>query len=425
MTTVRVIRQNRFSGTVRVPGDKSASHRAVLLSALADGASVITGLSKGEDVAGTAAIVEALGAIVERHGDEVHIDGPSHGLRAAQAPLDCGNSGTTIRLLSGIVSAIEGHHKLVGDPSLSKRPMDRVAIPLRQMGAAIQGVGDREVPPLSITGQPLFGIDYEVPVPSAQVKSAVLLAGLFASGETIVRERMRTRTATEDMLRQAGVTVSSFDEGEGRVITLTPGRPTAQQWAVPSDPSQAAFFVVLGALAGDASIQILDVEAAPERIGFVPVLRRMGAQIVGDLSGATTTLTANSSNLTATEIHAREIPSVDEAPILAIAASAATGVTAFRDMGELRLKESDRFEGCLALARGVGAKAWSDGDDFFIEGLGSASSFLDFSIEAGLDHRIVMSAAVAGAAGNGATIAGADTVASSYPGFFDDLASLR
>ena len=180
MTTVRVVPQNRFSGTVRVPGDKSASHRAVLLSALADGASVITGLSKGEDVAGTAAIVEALGAIVERRGDEVHIDGPSHGLRAAQAPLDCGNSGKTIRLLSGIVSAIEGHHKLVGDPSLSKRPMDRVSIPLRQMGAAIQGVGDREVPPLSITGQHHFGIDYEVPVPSAQVKSAVLLAGLFA-----------------------------------------------------------------------------------------------------------------------------------------------------------------------------------------------------------------------------------------------------
>ena len=424
MNHVVVEAKSRLQGTVKVPGDKSASHRAVLLSALAAGTSTIEGLSPGLDVHGTATIVAQLGATVTFDDTLVTITGPAEGLVASDAPLDCGNSGTTIRLVSGVVASIAGSHTLIGDHSLSKRPMDRVAIPLRLMGANINGVGDRETPPLSITGSDLHGIDYAVPVPSAQVKSAILLAGLRADSETIVRESVRTRTATEDMLTLAGIDITSVAEGEGRVIRLRPGRPRPQQWQVPTDPSQAAFFAVLGLIAAQAAITILDVESSPERIGFVGVLQRLGGDIDVEERRDVSTLTVRSSQLFATEIHASEIPSVDEAPILSIAAAAATGITVFRDMGELRLKESDRFEGCMLLARSVGAKTWADGDDFYIEGLGSADRFQNFTINPGLDHRMVMSAAVAGTAGHGCTIENPDTVSSSYPGFFDDLASL-
>ncbi len=227
------------------------------------------------------------------------------------------------------------------------------------------------------------------------------------------------------MLRHAGVTVESVDVGAGRRVTLTPGTLSAQNWKVPADPSQAAFFCVLGLIHPHADIEIIDVEDSPERIGFVHVLERMCADLVQRPGNSGVTLRARSSSLRATEIHSLEIPSVDEAPILTIAAAAATGVSIFRDMGELRLKESDRFEGSLDLARRLGCHTWSEGDDYFIEGLGSADAFASFIINAGLDHRIVMSSAVAGAAGHGCEIEGADTVTSSYPGFFDDLARLR
>ncbi len=424
MSNVIVEAKSSLKGSVRVPGDKSASHRAVILSALADGTSTIEGLSPGLDVHGTATIAAQLGASVAIDGSVVSITGPRDGLVASSTPLDCGNSGTTIRLLSGVVASVDGRHTLIGDHSLSRRPMDRVAIPLRLMGASIGGEGARETPPLTIDGSNLSGIDYTVPVPSAQVKSAILLAALRASGDTVVRESLRTRTTTEDMLRHSGVTLSSTPEGEGRVIHLRSGRPSPQRWRVPTDPSQAAFFAVLGLIASNTTIRILDVEASPERIGFVSVLQRLGGDVVVERGDGIATLHVASSALTATEIHASEIPSVDEAPILSIAAAAATGVTAFRDMGELRLKESDRFAGCMLLARSVGATTWSEGDDFFIEGLGSAAQFSSFAIDPGLDHRMVMSAAVAGTAGRGCTIENPETVSSSYPGFFHDLAQL-
>ena len=415
----------QLRGVVTVPGDKSASHRALILSALAAGESTIKGLSQGHDVLGTRDIMAALGASWYEHDGVVHVLGPERGLTAASTPLDCGNSGTTIRLMSGVVSALPGVHRLVGDASLSKRPMDRVAIPLRQMGAEITANGEREFAPLTITGRSLSGITYTVPVPSAQVKSAILFAGLFAQGQTVVTEMHRTRTATEDMMRESGIHLESVDEGAGRTIRLTPGRPQANEWHVPCDPSQAAFFAVLGVIAPDATIVIPNVEASAERIGFLHVLRRMNATIDGVIENGRVTMTARSSSLLATEIHSTEIPSVDEAPILAIAASAATGVTAFRDMGELRVKESDRFDACLRLARAVGARAWSEGDDFFIAGLGSAARFSECVMDAHLDHRVVMSSAVAGLAGNGAIIEGADTVASSYPNFFQDVQGLQ
>ena len=426
MSTQKIPGATSLRGSLRVPGDKSASHRALLISALASGPSTIEGLSPGDDVASTSVIVQQLGAERVDDGDVVTIIGPDHGLRASARDLDCGNSGTSMRLLCGVVSAVEGLHHLIGDSSLSKRPMDRVAAPLSLMGATLRGEGHRLTAPLEIHGTShVRCIDYRVPTPSAQVKSAILFAALHANVPTVVREDVRTRTTTEDMLTQAGIEVTSRDEGAGRIVTLTPGRPKITQWRVPGDPSQAAFFCVLGTIHDDAQLEVLDVDVAPERIGFIGVLQRMGASVRTEFRGDHHALIVTSAPLSATEINSHEIPSVDEVPVLAIAAAAATGVTAFRDMGELRIKESDRFKGSMELASLVGCRVWSEGDDFFVEGVGGARAFSAFTVDAGLDHRIVMSAAVAGTAGAGCTINGAETVASSYPQFFADLESLR
>lgn len=413
-------------GMVRVPGDKSASHRALMLSAMADGESTIVGLSPGLDVQSTAVIIEQLGAQRSVSGETVAVVGPADGLRPSGAALDCGNSGTTMRLLAGIVSGVAGTHTLVGDASLSKRPMDRVAQPLTLMGAGVMGQGERVTAPLTIEGTAsLRGIEFHVPVASAQVKSAILLAATQATGHTVVIEDIRTRSTTEDMLRHAGLTVHSVEHGDGRTVTLTPGRPSPMTWHIPGDPSQAAFFAVLGAVHPDAVVEVEAIDTAPERIGFVAVLERMGAVLSLRTGGPGSSLRSESSNLVATEIFASEIPSVDEVPALTVAAAAAKGVSAFRAMGELRVKESDRFSGCLELAAALGCRAWSEGDDFFVEGVGSARSFQPFSLGASLDHRMVMASAIAGAAGSGCTIRGAETVTSSYPRFFDDLASLQ
>ena len=412
-------------GEVRVPGDKSTSHRALMVSALADGESTIRGLSPGRDVAATSQIMEQLGAIRNDRDDVVTIVGPADGLHASNAALDCGNSGTTMRLLSGVVSGVPGEHQLIGDVSLSRRPMDRVAEPLSLMGSRFTGEGARICAPLHIVGtNSLRGIDYEVPMASAQVKSAILFAALRATSPTTVVEHVRTRPTTEEMLTRAGVSVASIEGDAGRRVTIQPGRPLARNWLVPGDPSQAAFFAVLGCIHPDADIDVLDIDNARERVGFLGVLQRMGATMTLRSGDSMTSLTVRSSELTATDVHAQEIPSVDEVPVLVVAAAAAEGVSSFRDVGELRVKESNRFEGSLALATKLGCRAWSEGDDLFVEGLGSATRFSTFELDAALDHRMVMASAVAGCAGAGCSIGTADTVASSYPQFFDDLERL-
>jgi 3-phosphoshikimate 1-carboxyvinyltransferase len=396
-----------------------------MLSGLASGESTIVGLSPGRDVSSTSAIMILLGAQRVDEDEFVRILGPEGGLMTTASALDCGNSGTTMRLLAGLVSGVAGSHTLVGDESLSTRPMDRIAVPLNLMGATVTGEGERVTAPIRIEGSTtLYGIQYDVPVASAQVKSAILFAGLVASGPSSVRERVLTRTTTEDMFRHAGLTVHSLDDAEGRLVTVSPGRPNATKWIIPGDPSQAAFFAVLGAIHDCAVLDVLNVDASPQRVGFVEVLQRMGATLSLMTSPDGVSLHAQSSELTATDVSSSEIPSVDEVPILAVAAAAASGVSAFLDMGELRLKESDRFLGSMELARSLGCRVWDEGDDFFVEGLGSATAFLPFDIDAGLDHRMVMASAVAGCAGNGCSIVGVDTVSSSYPDFFNDLSSL-
>lgn len=304
--------------------------------------------------------------------------------------------------------------------------MDRIATPLGLMGIEITGEGPTTTPPLTVKSPKVVrGVDYHVPVASAQVKSAILLAGLFADGATRVREDVRTRRTTEDMLREAGISLESRSVGEGREVVLSPGRPRRRDWHVPGDPSQAAFFAVLGAIHPDASLEVLSVEATPERVGFVGVLQRMEARVTLSDRDSYSVLRSLSSSLVATEIRSSEVPSVDEVPILTVAACAATGVSAFRSMNELRHKESDRLAGSLHLATLLGCRAWEEGDDFFVEGLGSAERFNDFTISTSLDHRMVMASAIAGAAGHGATIEGASSVSSSYPHFFRDLALLQ
>jgi len=423
---VRVSPAVQLRGSLRVPGDKSTSHRALMISALAKGESTITGLSPGDDVTATSVMLQQLGATRVDEDGRVLVTGPDEGLHAVDQPLDCANSGTTMRLMSGVVSTIPGVHYLVGDASLSSRPMDRVALPLGLMGATVRGQGASITPPLTLESpEQLRALNYRVPVASAQVKSAILFAGLAADGNSVVREDVRTRTTTEDMLLAAGVGVESRAVGDGREVTLRPGRPRRHDWFVPGDPSQAAYFAVLGAVHPDATLEVLSVDASPERVGFVTVLQRMGADVRLVDHGAFHALHARSSALVATEIHAHEIPSVDEVPVLAVAAAAATGVSAFRAMGELRHKESDRFAGSLSLAKVLGCRVWSEGDDFFVEGLNGATNFLDFTFATALDHRMVMASAVAGCAGTGCTIEGASTVSSSYPHFFRDLALLQ
>ncbi|MFI5035782.1 MAG: 3-phosphoshikimate 1-carboxyvinyltransferase, partial [Acidimicrobiales bacterium] len=403
-----VANASRVRGSLRVPGDKSTSHRALILSALAAGDSVVYGISPGADVRATARIVTQLGARVTEHDGVIRVAGPAEGLHASVTALDCGNSGTTMRLMAGVVSAVAGTHRLVGDESLSARPMDRVAVPLGLMGAAVTGPGDPLHAPLVVAGSTtLRAIEYHVPVPSAQVKSAVLLAGLSAGGHTVVVEDVRTRATTEDMLVHAGITVHVVEADRGRTVTVTPGRPHAHEWRVPGDPSQAAFFVVLGAVHPDADVELAGIDVAPERAGFLTVLTRMGADLSVEPGPNGATLHCRSAKLHATEVTAGEIPSVDEVPALTVAAAAARGVTVFRGVGELRLKESDRFAGSLALARCLGCTAWSEGDDLFVEGLDGAPAFARFSFHAGLDHRMAMAAAVAMTAGAGGVVEGA------------------
>jgi 3-phosphoshikimate 1-carboxyvinyltransferase len=425
MATQRIDPHPGLLGELRVPGDKSISHRSLLLAALSEGASTIVGLSQGEDVHRTRALIEALGATVTVFADGVEVKGGRARLHASATRLDCGNSGTTMRLAAGVLAGIEGHHELVGDASLSRRPMDRVAQPLRSMGAAIRGQGERELPPVLLEGRPLRGIRYELPVPSAQVKSALLLAGLHADGPTTVVEAIATRPNTEEMLAQAGATISIRRTGAAREITVEPSMLAPQAWSVPGDPSQAAFFVVAGLLASEGDVTVRGLYGDETRTGYLDVLGRMGATLERSVGrDGTLQVTARSSRLSATTIHGAEIPSLDEVPILVVAACAASGTTIFHEVAELRIKESDRFEASLALARGLGVRATGQGDDLVIEGLGTARAFGELTLHAAGDHRLAMAAAVAGVTGAGAIVADFDAVATSYPGFLEQLAAL-
>jgi 3-phosphoshikimate 1-carboxyvinyltransferase len=426
--TVLVAGGAPLGGEVRVPGDKSISHRALLIGALGEGTSVVRGLSDGDDVRRTRDAVSALGAEVHDDGRVVTVTGGRALLHAPAAPVDCGNSGTGMRLLAGLVAGLDGETVLTGDESLSLRPMDRVAAPLTAMGAAVTGNGPRCVPPLTVKGGELRGVEWTPGVASAQVKSAVLLAGLNAYGVTVVHEPVRTRTHTEELLELAGADIEVTDEGAGRTVRLraSPLRPL--DLTVPGDPSQAAFWIVAACVVPKSAIRVRDMYGGETRTGFLGVLARMGASLevtrrVGDAGGPTADVTARSGPLTGTVVHASEIPSLDEVPALAIAAACAEGPTRFVDMGELRVKESDRLEAVTRLVRAAGAAARVEGDDLVVDGVGAGNGLRHFRFDGDGDHRMAMAAAVAAlAAGPGESrIDGFSGVATSYPAFLDHL----
>jgi len=413
----------RLAGRVRVLGDKSISHRALLLGCLAHGTSTARGLSDGEDVARTARAVEALGGRV----DGERIEGGAEALHQPSAPIDAGNSGTTMRLLAGVVAGFPWSVELFGDASLSARPMDRIAEPLRRMGAEVTGTGVRCRPPLRVVGGALRGIDYTPPIASAQVKSCVLLAGLRAEGETVVREPVATRAHTEELLARCGVDLSVTEEGGERVVRLHPSPVAPFHLDVPGDPSQAAFWVVAGCIVPESALTVEGVYVGATRRGFLDVLTRMGASIEEratgtDASMAVADVAVRAGALVGTEIQAAEITGLDEVPVLAVAAAVAEGTTVFRGVGELRVKESDRFAAVVSMLRAFGAPATATGDDLIVTG---GSRLSAATLDAGGDHRMAMAAAIAGLAADPSTgdtiVKGFDAVATSYRGFVADL----
>jgi 3-phosphoshikimate 1-carboxyvinyltransferase len=330
-----------------------------------------------------------------------------------------------MRLLAGVAASIAGITRMTGDASLRARPMDRVAEPLELMGATVAGEGQRRLPPIVVTGGRLRGIDYTPPMASAQVKSAVLLAGLDAEGETVVREPVATRAHTEEMLAGAGADIEVTPWGDGRIVRVRRSALGARAWEVPGDPSQAAFWVVAGALVPGSRVTVEQLHLGSERIGFLHVLIRMGADVtLHDIGGDVGSVTAAFSGLCGTTVEATEIPSLDEVPVLAVAALVADGPTRFRGVGELRVKESDRLEGTARLVRAFGGVATVEDDDLVIAGRATPSPG---RFDAEGDHRMAMAAAVAAAAVTStdpSVIVGWEAVATSYPGFADTLERL-
>ncbi|WKU42626.1 3-phosphoshikimate 1-carboxyvinyltransferase [Streptomyces sp. VNUA116] len=404
-------------GSLRVPGDKSVSHRALLLSALARGTSTITGLSLGQDVTHTRRAVERFGVNVTVAGDgTVRVAGPVR--HEPDDVLDHGNAGTGIRLTAGVCAGIDGFSVLTGDQYLRRRPMERVAEPLRAMGAAVDGRDGGRLAPLVIRGGNLTGITYAPREASAQVKSALLLAGLSARGTTTVEEVHPTRRHTEEMLEQFGGRVSV----DGARVSVEAGELTATDVVVPGDPSQAAFWAVAALLADEAEVTVEGLYTGFGRSDFVQILQRMGADIDFDLT--TGTLSVRSSRLRAVEITAGDVPGiVDEVPVLAMAAAVAEGTTVISGAAELRAKESDRIASTTRMLNAFGVSASETEDGMVIEG---GARLRAARVDSHGDHRIAMAAAVAGAcAAEGDTvIEGWDSVATSYPGFARQLMEL-
>lgn len=427
--TVRVAGSGPLVGRVRVPGDKSISHRALMLAALAEGTSTIGGLSDGDDVVRTAAALAGYGVAITEPDDagRITVTGGVARLGEPERPIDVGNSGTALRLLLGVASRLAALTVLVGDSSIHRRPMGRVVTPLRAMGAQIDGRADGTLAPLVVRGGGLRGIDYAPPVPSAQVKSAILLAGLGATGETVVRERVGTRRHTEEMLVLAGAPPEIEDDGRSHTVRVRAAELSPFSLDVPGDPSQAAFLVVAALLVPGSDVVIERVYVGPGRAGFLDVLGRMGADIELERHDTTTAdLRVRHSALHATEVRGGEVPDcIDEIPVLAVAAAFAEGTSVFADAAELHVKESDRIATTTAeLARfGVEVDATEDGMVVHGGRPRPAGTFSSYG-----DHRIAMALAVAAlAAGPGASTAidGFAAVDTSWPGFLDTLVALR
>lgn len=423
-----------LTGTCRVPGDKSISHRAVLLGGLAHGETRIFGLLESEDVMATIAAMRAMGARIGRADDgSWQVAGCGNGaLLEPEGPLEMGNSGTSVRLLMGLVAGQGLRATFTGDASLCKRPMGRVLDPLSAMGARLVDCAQGARLPLTLQGSaPAIPIIYSLPVPSAQVKSAVLLAGLNAIGETTVIEPVTTRDHTERMLRHFGVRITGDERSDGRHITVSgEARLVGRDVRVPADPSSAAFPMVAALIVPGSRIRIERVMVNPTRSGLLTTLQEMGGDIaienlreeggepVADLSVA-------ASSLTGVEVPAERAPSmIDEYPVLAVAAAFAKGPTLMRGLGELRVKESDRLSAIMAALTANGVSARVSGDDLTVAGTNGKVPGGGM-VETQMDHRIAMSFLVMGLASeNPVAVDDAAIIATSFPGFLDLMGDL-
>ncbi|HEY2179270.1 MAG TPA: 3-phosphoshikimate 1-carboxyvinyltransferase [Caulobacteraceae bacterium] len=418
----------RLAGAVNPPGDKSISHRALILGALAEGVSEIHGLLEGDDVARTAAAMAAFGAGVERLGEGHWRITGSGGLKEPADIIDCGNAGTGVRLIMGAAAGFHLAASFTGDASLRRRPMGRVLKPLGQMGARwLCREGARL--PLTLSGGGLGAIEYRLPEASAQVKSAVLLAGLRAEGETRVIEPVPTRDHTERMLRAFGASVGVADGAEGRVIRVDGGQPlTACEVRVPGDPSSAAFPLVAALITPGSEVTVRGMLLNPLRTGLITTLREMGADIT--VSGAREEggeevgeVTARHSRLTGVTVPPeRAAAMIDEYPILAVAAAFARGATVMRGIGELRVKESDRIGLTAAGLIACGVRVEEEPEGLVVTGGGVSGGA---EVVTGGDHRIAMSFLVLGLAANAAvSVDEPGMIATSFPGFGALMAAL-
>ena len=424
---MRVEPRARLDGHFAVPGDKSISHRALLVGALCEGETLVRQWGRSGDTESTLAAVRALGVEVEeRDAETLAVHGAGlRGLRPPGAPVDCGNAGTLARLLTGALAFQDGRFELVGDASLSRRPMERVVTPLRLMGASVEAADGHL--PLVVEGRELHGVAYELPVASAQVKSAILLAGLGARGRTTVVEPVPTRDHTELMLEAAGARVR---RGARSVSVEGGARLRLGEVLVPRDVSSAAPFLVAAALLPGSTLTVHDVGLNPRRAGLLDVLERMGVRVgvvgrrrvAGELVGDVEV--AGTHELVATRVGAREVPAlVDELPLVALLGAFAHGETVVSGAQELRAKESDRIETVVAALRAVGVRIEARPDGFAVRGTPARPR--GGVVDAAGDHRVAMLGAVAGAVSReGVRLEGAEAVAISFPGFFDLLDSL-
>lgn len=415
-----------LKGELTVPGDKSISHRSVMFGAIAKGLTEVTNFLQGADCLSTISCFRQLGISIENTPEKILVHGRGlHGLSAPEKILDAGNSGTTTRLLSGILSGQEFSSVLTGDASIQKRPMKRIMEPLSLMGAQIESVRHNGCAPLSITGRPLHGISYVTPVASAQVKSAILLAGLYADSPTQVTEPLPSRNHTELMLKGFGADLVS----EGKTALLRPGFPLfGQKIQVPGDISSAAYFLAAGLLVPGSEILVKNVGINPTRSGILSVIRSMGGrlEILNERLCAgepVADLFVSFSPLHGTVIEGELIPAlIDELPMIAVMAAFAQGTTVIRDAAELKVKESDRIATTTAGLKAMGADVTPTQDGMIICG---GRTLHGASVSSFEDHRIAMSFAVAAMAAEGTTvIENGDCVRISYPGFYNDLALL-
>ena len=417
-------------GTLTVSGDKSISHRAVMLGSLATGTTEIEGFLPGEDCLSTIRCFRSMGVQIEQNGSSVKVFG--RGLRELTAPagiLDCGNSGTTTRLLSGVLAAQHFNSELSGDASIQRRPMKRIMIPLRAMGADITSVSGNDCAPLSVHGKQLYGIHFNSPIASAQVKSAVLLAGLYASGQTTVTEPALSRDHTERMLRSFGAKVLTGNfEGRPSVTVTETQNLYGTEISVPGDISSAAFFLVGASIVPGSEVVLRNVGINPTRDGVISALRAMGAKIEvlevrNEDSEPAADLLVRYAPLHGTEIGGALIPRlIDELPVLAAAAAVAEGRTVIRDAAELKVKESNRIRTMAEGLSRLGAKVEETKDGLIIDG---GAALHGGAVESYSDHRIAMSFAILSLVTDGEVrISDPDCVNISAPTFYEDLKSL-